>query len=113
MSDLKELCKEILWLYDAVDRQDTQLKMANDYIDRLRDENSKLKFEYEDSLLKRDEPLPYKWQMKGGHMFQMCPKCEGMISNWQNYCHFCGQKIQHGNPMPEMEAKEETDDSRR
>ena len=105
MSDLKELCKEILLLYDAVDRQKILIEQKNDHIDRLRDENNKLKYEYEDSLLNRDKPLPYKWRKSVGCMFEMCPKCEGMISNWQNYCHFCGQKIAHGNPLPEMEVK--------
>lgn len=106
MSDLKELCKEILWLYDAVDRQEMLLKQANDHIDRLLDENNKLMYGYEDSKLNRDKPLPYKWRKRGEIMFELCPKCENIISNWQTYCHFCGQKIeQHTNPLPEMEVK--------
>lgn len=78
-----------------------------DEIDKLREENRRLLYEYPTSLLKRDEPLPYKWRYDGKRTFQFCPKCEMMISNWQSYCHACGQKIGQGNPLPEMEIKNE------
>ena len=75
-------------------------------IDRLDRENAKLKYEYEDSKLNRDKPLPYKWAKgREAGLFMYCPKCEMGISNWYNYCHSCGQKIGEGNPQPEMEIR--------
>lgn len=107
MSDLKALCNEILELYKKVEYLERTKETMNEYQKKLEEENRKLKYEYSDSKKKRDKPLPYKWKQRGGLLLQMCPKCEMLISNWQNYCHACGQKIAQGNPLPENEIKDE------
>lgn len=79
-------------------------------IRKLEEENVKLKYEYEDSKRKRDKPLPCKWKKGKYGLFMYCPKCKMSISNWQRYCHSCGQKICKGNPLPEMEMLEEMEE---
>lgn len=105
----EELKKEIENLLSLFKRLEFLERTAVDQletIERLEAENRKLKFEYNDSLLERDQPKPYKWRKGKGGFTQYCPKCEMIISNWQRYCASCGQKIGQGNPVPEMEIKE-------
>lgn len=98
---IKELLNKCEYLEEKTARQ-------NAYINSLEDENRKLKYEYEDSKLKRDVPIPYKWKAKKGktsmenQFYMFCPKCDCSITNWQNYCHMCGQKILKGNPQDDM-----------
>ena len=105
-SDIKEAVKMVLRLFDENERMEKKIDEQEKYIDDLNAEIRRLRYEYPDSKLKRDTPLPYKWTKKGGHFLMFCPKCEMMIANWYNYCHSCGQKIGKGNPLPEMEVKE-------
>ena len=106
--EIKALLDKCKWLEKKVEKQD-------DYIRKIEDENRKLKYEYEDSKLKRDIPLPYKWKAKEGktsmenQFYMFCPKCEFSITDWQNYCHMCGQKILNGNPQDEMRIPWEDD----
>ena len=86
-------------------RLEREIAEQEQYIQRLEKENRELKYEYNDSKLNRDKPLPYKWATSGGHMLMFCPKCGMGIANWYNYCHACGQKIGEGNPQPEMEIR--------
>lgn len=105
----EEFRKDLEYMLRLLKRVEYLEKKATkqlDQIDKLREENRRLLYEYPTSLLKRDEPLPYKWTKKGGHFLMFCPKCEMGIANWYNYCHSCGQKIGQGNPLPEMEIRE-------
>lgn len=77
-----------------------------EYIKLLEEENRKLKYEYPDSLLNRDKPLPVKWTRKGAIRF-FCPKCGMSVANWYRYCNACGQRIAEENLLPEMEIKED------
>ena len=111
MKELKALCQEILDLIKEVECLKREKENTSKFISNLEAENRRLKYEYNDSLLKRDKALPYKWKRQNGILFQLCPKCEIMISNWQGYCHACGQKIKQGNPLPENEIKETPDET--
>lgn len=108
--------EEIVQMVIDAGRAVSNLKTSNEYLERerlkereraLKLEKSlhKFKYEYEDSKLQRDVALPYKWKAKKGktsmeNQFRMfCPKCGFSITNWQNYCHMCGQKILKGNPQ--------------
>lgn len=100
--DTSKAVKELLVTCEHLEKETERQKS---YIRSLEAENSNLKYGYEDSKLKRDTPLPYKWKAKKGktsmeNQFRMfCPKCGFSITNWQNYCHMCGQKILKGNPQ--------------
>lgn len=105
--ELKRNIEQLLSLFRRLEYLEKKAVEQLDEITRLQKENSTLKYEYEDSLLNRDKALPYKWRKYSGGIQQYCPKCEMVISNWQRYCASCGQKIEQGNPLPEMERKEE------
>ena len=105
MTELQTLCQEVLDLYKRVEYLEKTKDEMNEYARRLEEENRKLKYEYPDSKRKRDKALPYKWQRRNGLFVELCPKCGKMISNWQNYCEDCGQKIKQGNPLPENEVE--------
>lgn len=102
--DFIELLEYGLYIVRENERLKKGIARKEELINALQKENSKLKYEYEDSKLNRDNPLPYKWKHRGERLFMFCPKCEMSISNWQGYCHICGQKIGKGNPQPEMEV---------
>ena len=89
-----ETSKAIKELLATRERLEKETERQKGYLSRLQAENRKLKYEYEDSKLKRDVPMPC-------NMF--CPKCNYSITNWQNYCHMCGQKIRSGNPQYDNE----------
>lgn len=104
---IKEICVENGRLQHRLDE-------SQNYIKKLETENRKLKYEYEDSLLNRDKPLPTKWRKRtftnGESLVEMfCPKCDNRVANWYSYCNECGQKLAEGNLMPEMEIKEENE----
>lgn len=102
--------KDLEYMLQLLKRVEYLEKKAKDQletIDSLTKENARLLYEYEDSKLQRDTPLPYKWRYDGKRTYQFCPKCEMMISNWQSYCHACGQKIGKGQSVAEMEIKNE------
>ena len=101
--DFIELLEYGLDLVREKNRLERGIARKEEIINALQEENSKLKYEYEDSKLNRDKPLPYKWTRGGDRFFMFCPKCAMSITNWQDYCHACGQKIGKGNPQPEME----------
>lgn len=101
----KELLKYGIRLIERNEALKARVSRHERELDRFKKENVKLKYEYKDSKLNRDEPLPYKWIMSGEHMLMFCPKCEMGIANWYNYCHACGQKIRKCNPQPEMEIR--------
>lgn len=109
MTDLKSLCQEVLDLFRKIENLEKDREKQDEYIRQLETENRKLKYEYPDSKRKRDKPLPYKWRYDGIITYQFCPKCGMMISNWQGYCHACGQKIMQGSPLPENEIKNEVE----
>ena len=95
-------------MIDVFMERDNMKDMVSRLSDRnvvLEEENRKLKYEYEDSKLNRDNPLPYKWELEEHtverRLLMFCPKCEMRISNLQNYCHACGQKIGKGFPLPD------------
>lgn len=102
--DIIDLCNRYEWQIKNDERQ-------REYIKGLEEENRKLKYEYSDSLLNRDKPLPVKWRREvfkngEGIVRQFCPKCGMSVSNWYRYCLSCGQKLAEGNLLPEMEIKE-------
>ena len=101
VEETKRLHKDIEWLQTInkglVEEMSSKERRINELI-----------VEHEDSRLKRDKPLKPKWKMIGEykkHVVNMCPVCEMMISNWQPYCHRCGQRIQEGNLDPNLEVK--------
>ena len=101
----EELLNYGLELIGKAGRLEREIAEQEQYIQRLEKENRELKYEYNDSKLNRDKPIPYKW-MKIDRDFRMfCPKCEMSIGNWYRYCNSCGQKIGQGNPLPEMEIR--------
>lgn len=100
---LKSDVQAILKLFTENEWLTLKVKSYEEYVKNLEAENRRLKYEYNDSLLKRDEPLPYKWRYDGTWTWQYCPKCDGSLNNWMNYCPNCGQKIKQGNPEKEME----------
>lgn len=106
---IKEICVEN-------GRLQHRLEESQNYIKQLEAESRKLKYEYEDSLLNRDKPLPTKWRKKtfadGQYWTQMfCPKCDNTVANWYSYCNHCGQKLE-GNLLPENEIKGEENATR-
>ena len=105
--ELRRNIEQLLSLFRRLEYLEKTAVEQQENICRLEEENRTLKYEYGDSLLNRDKELPYKWRKYSGGIRQYCPKCEMVISNWQRYCASCGQKIQQGNPEPEMESKEE------
>lgn len=105
--DVADFCNVVLKAFKQIEIGEKQIDRLIKQVRTLEEENHRLTYEYPDSLLKRDEPMPYKWEKREKiGIVQMCPKCGMMISNWQNYCHSCGQKIANGNPLPEMEVKQ-------
>lgn len=104
-TQIRAMLSETLDVFRERDNLKARVIRHEREIDRLDKENAKLKYEYEDSKLNRDKPLPYKWTTSGGHLLMFCPKCEMGIANWYGYCHACGQKIGKGNPQPEMEIR--------
>lgn len=104
---IKVYLEQLLSLFATLERAEKLVLEQDEIITKLEEENRELKYEYEDSILNRDNPLPYKWKKKNGYFRQYCPKCGMSISNWQSYCSSCGQKIKKCNPLPEMEIKEE------
>ena len=96
----------MLRLLKRVEYLENKAKDQLDQISALEDENRKLKYEYPDSKRNRDKPLPYKWKYDGERTYLFCPKCEMAVSNWQSYCHACGQKLGK-KVLPEMEMKDE------
>ena len=100
--ELRNLCNEVLSLCNQEEWLERQVDKLKVRIEELEAENRKLKYEYEDSLLERDTPLPYAWELVNGYLREYCPKCGAGISNWQRYCHDCGQKIKDGNPEENM-----------
>lgn len=104
---LRKNIEDLLQMFSMVEHLEKRAQEQLERIDFLEKENRKLKYEYEDSLLERDNPLPYKWGRKGGYFQMFCPKCELPVSNWFRYCPACGQKIENGNPLPEMEIENE------
>ena len=103
--ELKKDVERILSLFRRLEFLEKKAVEQLEIIEQLEKENRKLKYEYDDSLLERDQPKPYKWRNGQHGLLQYCPKCEMLISNWQGYCASCGQKIKQGNPVPEMEIK--------
>lgn len=108
---LKSDVRAILELFNRNEWLELKIQSYEEYVKRLEEENRRLKYEYSDSKRKRDIPLPYKWRNEYGRVWQYCPKCEMLISNWQSYCHACGQKIKQGNPEPEMEMEHDGTDN--
>lgn len=108
-TQIREMLSETLCAFRERDNLKARVSRLEDMNKVLEEENRKLKYEYEDSKLNRDKPLPYKWRTVGPpdhrHFPMFCPKCEMGIANWYNYCHACGQKIGQGNPQPEMEIR--------
>lgn len=100
-NSIKQICVENARLQQKAEFRET-------YIRELEAEVRKLKYEYPDSLLNRDKPLPVKWK-KEGYVRYFCPKCGSSVANWYRYCNECGQKLAEGNLMPEMEIKEENE----
>lgn len=96
----------MLRLLKRVEYLENKAKDQLDQISTLEAENRTLKYEYADSKRNRDKPLPYKWRYDGQRTYLYCPKCEMMVSNWQSYCHACGQKLGK-KVLPEMEMKNE------
>lgn len=113
VAEFKREVNDILRLIEHAEWLERELGRQEDRNDALAEENRRLKYEYRDSKRKRDTPLPYKWRYEYGTTWQYCPKCECMISNWQSYCHSCGQKIKQGNPEPDMEIKDDGTDNAR
>jgi len=120
--------KEIIQMIIDAGRAVSNLKSSNEYLERerLKDREQalrlekylhKFKYEYEDSKLKRDIALPYKWKAKEGKTsmekkFRMfCPKCGASLVNWYNYCALCGQKILQGNPQESERIPWEDDET--
>lgn len=104
---IKELCVEN-------GRLEHKAENRENYIKELETEVRKLKYEYPDSLLNRDKPLPVKWWKRtfaeGQSLVDMlCPKCGCHIANWYRYCSHCGQRIAEENLLPENEVKEENE----
>ena len=96
-----EFAKEIIDLENRKEWLEKERKDNLAYINKLEDENRRLKYEYNDSLLERDKPLLCKWRVKtfdNGEKWTLfyCPKCEGGLNNWMGYCPSCGQKIAQG-----------------
>lgn len=104
-TQIRDMIYETLCVFREKDNLKARVSRLEDMNKALEEENRKLKYEYEDSKLNRDNSLPYKWTTRVGYMVMFCPKCEIIISNWQRYCHACGQKIGKGNPQPEMEIR--------
>lgn len=102
---LRKNIEDLLQMFSRVEYLEKKAQEQLERIDFLEIENRKLKYEYEDSLLERDNPLPYKWSTQRGFFQMFCPKCEMSVSNWFRYCPSCGQKIKSGNPLPEMEIE--------
>lgn len=106
---VKQCLRSIKEAFDEVERLTRKQEEREQYIEALESEVQRLKYEYPDSLLKRDKPLSPKWMKSGKHLDLFCPKCGFLISNWQGYCHACGQRIaKRYKLLPENEVK--TDD---
>ena len=106
----EEFRKELEYMLRLLKRVEYLERKATDQLNQISEleaENRTLKYGYEDTKLQRDIPLPHKWRYDGQRTYLYCPKCDCMVSNWQGYCHCCGQKLANGNLLPEMEIKDE------
>lgn len=104
---IKEEAQEILDLFRERDYYKRKCEDLEKSYEEVEKERNNLLYKHEDSNLKRDQPLNAKFRYAKNRIFWLCPQCDGMISNWQKYCHFCGQLIGSKEYKPEYEVKEE------
>lgn len=109
---LKPMYKEIEYLR-------AQLESKEKHISELISENHQLRHYHEESGLDRDRPMNCRYRLRKIASGQFagqtdtswfCPVCGMSVSNWEDYCVSCGQKLER-KYLPEMEIKE--DDQRK
>lgn len=99
---------EIATLHLRAKRKDATIKSLNDRIADLESEVQRLRTEHQDSGLTRDVPKTPKYYVKKlsdgqSITFWYCPVCNSSVSNWEEYCNDCGQRLANRSYDPEFE----------
>ena len=102
-------------MYKEIEYLMAQLEGKDKKISELLSENAHLRHYHEESGLDRDKPRNCRYKLrtiKSGQFAGQtdtswfCPVCGMSVSNWEEYCVSCGQKLER-KYLPELEMKDD------
>lgn len=91
--------------------KDKKIAALESSIKDLYAEINRLTTEHQNSGLQRDIPKKPKYRIselsdKSKFTTWYCPVCKGTVSNWEDYCNYCGQRLAERKYDPSLEIKE-------
>lgn len=88
---VQPMLDENIRLQSVIAKRDEQIKKLQNYIDELKNEIDE--FPRKLSPSDRDNPITPKYSIDNGMTNWYCPVCNSLVSNWENYCLHCGQRL--------------------
>lgn len=101
---IQPLISEISTLTRRLKAKDNKINNLLDTIDKLHTEIHRICTSR--SELERDEPKLPLYKAKDGITLWYCPVCHNLVSDWNNYCMSCGQRLGERKYDSELKYKE-------